>query len=71
MTQREIHHVLGLEDSNLCQIASGTFHGIKTKSLKLLWTQKTLNIQSNLEGKKGAEGIRLPDFTLLYKVTIK
>ena len=33
-------------------------------------TQKILNNESNLERKKGARGIRLPDFRLYYKATI-
>ena len=32
-------------------------------------TQKTLNSQSDLEKKNGAEGINLPDFRLYYRAT--
>ena len=32
--------------------------------------KKTPNSQSSLEGKKGAGGIRLPDFRLYYKATV-
>ena len=33
-------------------------------------TQKTLNRQSNLEGKNGAGGMRLSDFRRYYKATV-
>ena len=33
-------------------------------------TQKTLNSQSSLEGKKRSWRIRLPDFRLYYKATV-
>ena len=53
-----------------CHITKGIFYRTRTNSLKIcMETQKTLNSQSNLEEKNGAEGIRLPDFRLYYKST--
>ena len=41
------------------------------KNLKIcMETQKTPNNQSNLEGKKRAGGIRLPDFRVYYKAAV-
>ena len=53
------------------QITHGMFYRNRTKNIKIcLETQKTPNIQSNLEGKNRAGGIRLPDFRLYYKATV-
>ena len=50
------------------------FYRTRTKNLKIcMETQRTPNSQSNLERgkkKKGAVGIRLPDFRLYYKATV-
>ena len=47
------------------------FTELEQKNLKVcMETQKTLNSQSNLEGKNGAGGIRLPDLRLYYKATV-
>ena len=55
---------------NPYQITNGIFYRTGTKNLKIsMETQKTPNSQSNLEGKKRAGGIRLPDFRLYYKTT--
>ena len=56
---------------NPYQITNGIFHRTRTKILKIcMETQKTSNSQSNLEGKNGAGGIRLPDFSLYCKATV-
>ena len=51
---------------NLYQITKVIFHKTRTKTFKIcMGTQKTLNSQSNPEGKKnGAEEIRFPDLIL-------
>ena len=47
------------------------FYGTRTNNLKIcMETQKTPNMQSSLEGKNGAEGIRLPDFRQYYRATV-
>ena len=47
------------------------FTELEQKNLKIcMETQRTLNNISNLEGKNGAGGIRLPDFRLYYKATV-
>ena len=53
------------------QITNGIFYRTRTKNLKIcMETQKTPNSQSSLEGKNGAGGISLPDFSLYYKATV-
>ena len=53
------------------QATNGIFHRTRTKNFTIcMETQKTLYSQSILRKKKGAGGMRLPDFTLYYKATV-
>ena len=56
---------------NPYQITSGIFYRTRTKNLKIcMETQKTPKAKAVLREKKGAGGIRFPDFRLYYKATV-
>ena len=56
---------------NPYQITNGIFHRTRTKHFTIhMETQKTVNSQVILKGKKWSQGINLPEFTLHYKPTV-
>ena len=56
---------------NPYQITNAIFYRTRTKHLKIcMETQKTLNSQSSLEGKKRSWRNQTPNFRLCYKATV-
>ena len=56
---------------NLYQITNGIYYRTRIKNPKILWGHKRpLIAKTILQGKKGAGGIRLPDFRPNYRATV-
>ena len=52
-------------------VTKAIFHRTRTKNFTFhMETQKTSNIQNNLEKEDGAGGINVPDLRLYYKATV-